>query len=115
MKLPNYYFKVYSIDENGDLEDLKFFKNYEKAIQFKNDLIRRTIKTIEEDLIYDDEWGEYIEEVKEDLGEYEKITNRSYPIVTIENDNDNKDINYIPFYIDDEIETKQIVIELIEE
>lgn len=114
MRLPKFYFKVCSIDENGDVEESRNFRDYGKAIQFKNDLTRKEVAAVNEMLISQNEWGEYIEEIKENLEDFEKITCRAYPLIVIEEDDD-KEINYIPFYSEDNIELRQIVIELIEE
>lgn len=118
MKCPKFYYRVYSVDEHEDIEDSKCFKDYSKAVQFQNDLTRGQLKTIGNSIIDKIEWGEYIETVKENLEEYEKIASRTYPIITIEEVED-KEINYIPFYVEGYeergVQLRQVIIELIEE
>lgn len=118
MKCPKFYYRVYSVDEYGDVEESKCFRNYNKSVQFQNDLTRKSITIAGEMIIPQNEWGEYIEKVKENLEEYEKIIGRAYPIITIEEYED-KEINYIPCYVEkceeNGIELRQVILELVEE
>lgn len=118
MKYPKFYFKVYSVDEYGDIENSKCFRSYDKAVQFQNDLTREQLKIIGDSIIDRNEWGEYIETVKENLEEYEKITGRTYPIIAIEEEDDRK-INYSPCYVEgyeeNGVELRQVILELVSE
>lgn len=88
MKCPKFYYRVYSVDEYGDVEESKCFRNYNKSVQFQNDLTRKSI-TIAGEMIINNFTFEHL--TKEDLGvNVEEVVNTNlYKLIRscIENEN----------------------------
>lgn len=113
-------YKIYANCPMGFESDVEYKKNYNKAIQSFNNLIRKTLKEVE--VVDRDDFGDRIADFRENIENWHKdceIICRKYPLLVYKKGN--KTIASIDYwsrtsyeYQEYDIESEEVVLEEIE-